>query len=90
MTRGEDMQWRNANRPTDFDVPPKQGVPGGTWLVSEPPLECDLEILELESEAEMAARIDRYGPRTRILVLILASLLAWGLFILPVWLLSDA
>ena len=57
--------------------------------MSEPPLECDLEIQELESEAEMTARIDRYGPLTRILVLIFASLLAWGLFVFPVWLLAD-
>ena len=87
--RGEDMQSRNVNRATDADVPSEQGVPGGTWLMSEPPLECDLEIQELESEAEMVARIDHYGPLTRILVLIVASLLAWGLLILPVWLLAD-
>ena len=87
--RGEGMQSRNVNRATDADVPSEQGVPGETWLMSEPPHECDLEIQELESEAERVARIDRYGPLTRILVFILASLLAWGLLILPVWLLAD-
>ena len=56
--------------------------------MSEPPLERDLEIREFQNEIESSARTERYGPRTRFLVLVLASLLAWGIFILPLWLLS--